>query len=508
MICNKYCINKFVRNVGIIKKTCEYAGIPYPQSHTINWNDEKVWEDMKKSPIGIFQMEADYAFKILKDFGTKSIEDMSLVTAMIRPSGASYRDKLTKHIFNKNPSKMIDELLKDNLGYLVYQEDVIAFLQNICGLSGSEADNVRRAIGRKQYDRLQEALPSILEGYCNKSDKPREEAEEEAKIFLQIIEDASSYMFGKNHSIGYCMIGYLCAYLRYYYPYEFLTAFFNCSETEEDISNGTALAKLLKIKIKEPKFRYAKSDYFFDKENHIIYKGMSSIKYMNKSCADDLYELRENQYNYFIELLLDVANTSVNSRQLEILIKLDYFSEFGNAKELLRINEWFNNFKQGKAKSMSKSKITDEILLKIVERHSKVTEKTFTNLDTIGILKEIESFIRCSNLKDFSYKEKALEQMTYLGYINFSNDSDDMEERKKLIVLDIKPMKSKFGKNIGEIWGYAIKTQSIGSGKQGAFTILPNKFKEKPVHKLDIIYAINPYKKRDYWYLGDYDYII
>jgi DNA polymerase-3 subunit alpha len=72
---------------------------------------------------------------------------MSLVTAMIRPSGASYRERLVKHIFNKNPSKMIDDLLKDNLGYLVYQEDVIAFLQQICGLSGSEADNVRRAIG-------------------------------------------------------------------------------------------------------------------------------------------------------------------------------------------------------------------------------------------------------------------------------------------------------------------------------------------------------------------------
>lgn len=77
-----------------------------------------------------------------------------------------------------------------------FQEDVIKFLQDICGLSGSDADNVRRAIGRKQMDRLQAALPEILEGYCNKSDKPREVAEEEAKTFLQIIEDSSNYMFG------------------------------------------------------------------------------------------------------------------------------------------------------------------------------------------------------------------------------------------------------------------------------------------------------------------------
>lgn len=185
-----------LKNVGIIKKTYELIGKPYPQSYQINWLDKDVWDSMKLSPIGIFQFEADYAFKVLKDFDTKSIEDMSLVTAMIRPSGASYRDRLSKHIFNKNPSPIIDELLKDNLGYLVYQEDVIKFLTDICGLSGSDADNVRRAIGRKDVDRLQKALPKIFEGYCNKSDKPREEAEKEAKIFLKVIEDASSYMFG------------------------------------------------------------------------------------------------------------------------------------------------------------------------------------------------------------------------------------------------------------------------------------------------------------------------
>lgn len=121
---------------------------------------------------------------------------MSLVNAAIRPSGESYRERLFNHEVNHNPSEQIDELLKDNNGFLVFQEDVIKFLQDICGLSGSDADNVRRAIGRKQTDRLQAALPEILEGYCNKSDKPREIAEEEAKAFLQIIEDSSNYMFG------------------------------------------------------------------------------------------------------------------------------------------------------------------------------------------------------------------------------------------------------------------------------------------------------------------------
>ena len=85
--------------------------------------------------------------------------------------------------------------MASNNGYLVYQEDVIKFLMQICGFSGSEADNTRRAIGRKDEIRLKQALPKILEGYCEKSDQPREIAEQEAQEFVQIIKDASSYMF-------------------------------------------------------------------------------------------------------------------------------------------------------------------------------------------------------------------------------------------------------------------------------------------------------------------------
>lgn len=125
-----------------------------------------------------------------------SINDMSLTNAALRPSGESYRDRLLNKEENKNPSEQIDKLLADNHGYLVFQEDTIKFLQEICGLSGSDADNVRRAIGRKQVDRLQAALPQILDGYCSKSNKPRKEAEQEAKAFLQIIEDSSNYQFG------------------------------------------------------------------------------------------------------------------------------------------------------------------------------------------------------------------------------------------------------------------------------------------------------------------------
>lgn len=185
-----------LKTVQVIRDTCNYIGIPYPKTNEIDWCDKKVWDDMVTYPTGIFQFEGSFAFDCLRKFNPQNIFDMALVTASIRPSGSSYRDSLLCRQIHHNPSEIIDDLLKDNLGYLIYQEDTIKFLQQVCGLSGSEADNIRRAIGRKQKDRLDAAMPSILEGYCEKSSQSREVAEQEAKEFLQIIEDSASYQFG------------------------------------------------------------------------------------------------------------------------------------------------------------------------------------------------------------------------------------------------------------------------------------------------------------------------
>ena len=74
--------------------------------------------------VGIFQMEGEFAHSLLRQFEPHNIFDMSLVTACIRPSGGSYRNDLIQKKIHKNPSAIIDELLKDNFGYLVYQEDI------------------------------------------------------------------------------------------------------------------------------------------------------------------------------------------------------------------------------------------------------------------------------------------------------------------------------------------------------------------------------------------------
>lgn len=185
-----------LKTVQVIRDACRLAGIPYPKTHDVDFEDEEVWKSISNDGSMIFQMESGFASTSMKTFQPRSIQEMSLVTASIRPSGSSYRDQILNRVHHRNKSKLIDDMLKDNYGRIVYQEDSLKFLQEICGLSGGDSDNVRRAIGRKDRERLDTMMPIVLDGYCANSPEPREVAEEEAKEFLQILEDSADYQFG------------------------------------------------------------------------------------------------------------------------------------------------------------------------------------------------------------------------------------------------------------------------------------------------------------------------
>lgn len=500
-----------LKTVQVIRDTCRYLGKPYPKTNEIDWDDQNVWADMIRNPSGIFQFEGNFAFECLKKFVPKSIFDMSIVTACIRPSGTSYRDKLLSRVIHKNPSEIIDKLLADNLGYLIYQEDTIKFLQEICGLTGSEADNIRRAIGRKQRDRLEAALPAILEGYCRKSPKPRDIAEHEAKEFLQVIEDSASYQFGYNHSVAYCLLGYLCAYYRYYHPIEFITAFLNNAANEEDIRNGTSYANCVGIKVTMPKWGLSKSEYFFDKEQNVIAKGLSSVKYMSSGVTEELYSLAHaKHYARFIDLLYDIdTQTSLNTRQLDILIKIDFFSEFGNQRELIRIMELFyDTFKKGQAKKLAKEKVDGTPLERIVTKYAigltKAGQfsKSYTLLDVESIMRESEDAIKLLHMSDIDDATKVQNFSEVMGYVGYSSGKD--EDRKKLYILDIYPV---YRKSDGKHFGYSVVTKSIGSGKEARFTIFNRVYNLSPIQKGDIIWLVDYKREGKYFTLTSYQKI-
>ena len=488
-----------LKNVGVIRKCCEYANIKPPLSHEINWEDMEVFKEVLKSPIGMFQFEGDYSYKLLCDYikfkmseGIKpTVDDFTVVNACLRPSGESYRDKLIRGEFNNNPSKIIDDLLSDTRGFLVFQEQTILFLQEICGLNGSEADNIRRAIGRKQIDRLQKAMPSILEGYCRMSDQPREIAEEEAKQFLQIIEDSSSYQFGKNHSVGYSLVGYILMWLRHYYPIEFCTAYLNCANNEQDIKDGTILANQLGIKIDKPKFGKSLSDFVSDAENNTIYKGLGSIKSIGKSVGDDLYSLKDNKYNDFFMVLKDIKDkTKLNKKSRDILIKLDYFSQFGHPHQLLsqvtiyaELSTFYNKFKTAKKPSKSLFEQLSIPLDEVATIADKESPKQFTITDNEALLKLFKKYYK-QILAQVSAKypyhpttilDKIKYEVELLGYTDLIDESVN---DNYYIVCGVETNQ----------WGTAFSTlYQISSGYQQVYKVDKKYYQQYPFKVGDIL---------------------
>ena len=108
------------------------------------------------------------------------------------------------------------------------------------------------------------------------------------------------------------------------------------------------------------------------------------------------------------------------------------------------------------------------------------------------------------HIPDFDLKSKMQDQMENLGYIDLTTDKK--EDRRKLIILEVFPLKSKASK---EIWGYALQTRSIGSGKTSRLTVRSRLFEKRPLKRLDVIYASDVRQERSgYWYLIGYDYVI
>lgn len=356
-------------NIQIINETCKLAGIERLTPQNIDDNDEAVWQSIKEDTLGVFQWDGSGSYYIKDLFSDETIKRikevypdfryidlMSCGNGAIRPAGESYRYELAQGIFRDNGHKALNDLLAPTLGYLVYQEQIIAFLNQFCGYTMGEADIVRRGFAKKTG--TEQFIPDIKNGFIKtmkeKYDVDKEESERIVESFIQVIEDASSYLFSLNHSLPYSYIGYICGYLRYYYPLEFITTMLNINKDNAEKTNKIIIyAKEHNIAIKPPKFRYSKAEYFMDKETNSIYKGMASIKYMNAQVSEELYELKDNQYNNFMELLIDIYDkTSINSRQLNILIAIDFFKdEFGKSQKLLDIVKLYENIMSKKLKS-------------------------------------------------------------------------------------------------------------------------------------------------------------
>ena len=271
------------------------------------------------------------------------------------------------------------------------------------------------------------------------------------------------------------MIGYICAYLRYYYPNEFITAYLNNANNEDDIKLGTELAKQLGITIHSIKFRHSTAQYSCDENG--IYKGVSSVKFLNEDAANDLYSIKDEHFNTFIDLLARICNLKVDSRKLDILIKLDFFEEFGGISYLLTCNNLFSKY-YGK-KQMKKDKaLEDGLDFDIVRKCSeKETQKSFMGLDSVALLNELLSNI--PNEKT-SLKTKIAYQIENLGYV----DIVDKKYSGYCVALDL---------NVD--YSPRLKLYALANGNTIPVKVSKKIFAENPIRRGDIVKVEYQYKK-------------
>lgn len=430
--------------IELINETCKLAGIERLTPDNVDINDKAVWDSIRDDTTAIFQWEGATGDRYIKQLLSESniqkfkklnpnVDYMTLLSignGAIRPAGASYRDDLANGVIRKSGNEAIDEFMKPTFGYLVFQCQIIQFLHQYCGYTMGEADIVRRHFAKKTG--TEKDIPQIKAGFAKTMAEQygmsKEESDKVIADFIQVIMDASNYLFSLNHSQPYSYEGYVSGWLRYHYPLQFLTVALNINQGKEEKTGAlTAYAHKVGIAIKPPKFRHSRSAYFCDTATNCIYKGLGSIKYMSEQVAEALYGMRDMQFRNFIDVLfaLQQLKDKPDSRQLDILIKIGYFEEFGSAKALLLGVEIFNKFYKCKNIKLDKWNEMGYNINILKDNADKMTEKTASGLDNYGLILGI---LRSLHMPRTTIVDKLRWQAELLGYVDGSDPSRDVND--------------------------------------------------------------------------------
>lgn len=480
--CDKY---KYLKNDyltvtvwAIIRDVCKLANISIPTINELNGLlDDKTFEVYKKGlTCTINQADSDYATGLVMRYKPKSLAEMSSFVAIIRPGCASLLDDFIERKPYTTGVKALDNILEDSEHRLIYQESIMKYLIWL-GISEPQSYDVIKKIAKKKFKEpeLKALKEQLLEGWQKQvgENKGFEET-------WKVVEDAAKYSFNASHSLSYAYDSLYGAYLKSHYPLEYYTVALNYYSNDATRTGKlTSELKAYGISLEKPRFRYSIDEYFMDKDNNKIYKGTGAIKFLNKECSLFLYSLKDKKYDTFIDLLIDITESKdeqgrayINSRQVEILIKSQYFQEFGNNKKLLTVYNYFKELYGRKVLSKDKA-IEINLPDKYLNREDVIkTEKQFKFENMCAILKLIEH-----NIPDesFTIKEQVEFEMDALGYISMTYNVN----KKVCYVLDVDTK-----------YTPKITLYCLNNGKNVLCKVNKTLFKNNPLKKGMIIRAI------------------
>lgn len=371
--------------------------------------DDKVWDLYKNGlTCTLNQCDGDWATRLLTEYQVKNLAEIAMFVACIRPSFNSWRDKFINREEYSTGSKDLDNVLSSTNAYILFQENLMQYFDWL-GVTPSESIGLIKKISKKKIH--QEDFDN-LESRLRKQWVINTGSEDMFNETWTMIQSCISYGFAAPHALAVAIDSLYGAYLKANYPLEYYTVCLNnYADDENKTKKLTEELSTFNITIKPIKFRHSKDTYSPDKENNAIYKGIASVKFLNAEVAQQMYEMREQEFPTFIDFL---NVNPCNSRQTEILIKLDFFSEFGKSQKLLDEYAIYTTY-HGK-KQFKKEKITldDETMSKFATS----TDKMYKITDSEGLIKEL-----CNRLEDKSIpiKERLTAEAEYLGYIDYIN---------------------------------------------------------------------------------------
>ncbi|MFQ7208968.1 MAG: PHP domain-containing protein [Coprococcus sp.] len=375
----------------------------------------KLYEDGMTATLN--QADTDISTSMLKRYKPQTDAEMSAFVAAIRPGFAS----LVNTFLDRKPYSTgvteIDEILQPSYHFMLYQESIMAFLV-WCGMKEDHTYDIIKKISKKKFtpEAKEELRQELLAGY-----KAKLGTEEGFDEVWQVVDDAARYSFNAAHAVSVAYDSIYGAEAKEHHPLEYFTTVLNEYQSDnEKTSRIIAELDYFDIHLENIKFGKSQNEYTFDRNTNTIYKSISSIKYCNEVIANELYELgKNNTYKDFVDVIRDVkTRTSVNSRQLQILTILNFFSDYGSNKKLLQIIEMFEKFYGRKQIKKADVEVLGIDLNEFEGCYDNETPKMYKELHMDRYVEKMSKKIED---KPLSIKEQIKYEQEYLEYIIYSN---------------------------------------------------------------------------------------
>ena len=329
-----------LRTLTIIRDTIKLI----KQNHNVEIDIDKIPLDDEKTyqlfsngqTTGVFQFESPPMREYLKKLRSSSINDLAAMNALYRPGPMEFINEFIERKFGKTKvaylHPLLEQILKETYGIIVYQEQVIQIANIIGGMSLAEADLLRRAMGKKDLKAMKRLKKQFLEGAVKNGIKISV-----AEKIVENIEKFANYGFNKSHAVAYSLVAYQTAYLKAHYTPEFLAAnLTNEFGNSDKVSAFLEDCRKLQIEVLPPNVNNPSVN--FNVENRKIRFGMSAIKNVGIPSVEEIIKVRKNTNQNFTSIFdfcSKVDTRIVNKRGVEGLVLAGAFDSVNNNRAAL-----------------------------------------------------------------------------------------------------------------------------------------------------------------------------